>query len=113
MRSKHGLRYATAAAGRWSDIDSGCCNPWPTCAAPFVHGDRISCIFLALLAAVANGALPSTPDLGKAEARCRNGEDGPAFLIQQGKVFRRVEVPVPRQGRCNCAFACPVRGLMR
>lgn len=33
---------------------------------------------LALLSSV---ALPSTPDLGKAEARCRSDEDGPAFLI--------------------------------
>ncbi|CAN5246786.1 DUF2141 domain-containing protein [soil metagenome] len=33
---------------------------------------------LALLSAV---AIPSTPSLGQAEARCRNGEDGPAFLI--------------------------------
>lgn len=34
---------------------------------------------LALLAAAA--PLPSTPDLGKAEGRCRAGESGPAFLV--------------------------------
>jgi len=26
-------------------------------------------------------ALPSTPDLGKAEAKCRAGESGPSFLV--------------------------------
>jgi uncharacterized protein (DUF2141 family) len=71
--------------------------------------------------------LRSTPDLGKAEAQCRPGETGPAFmvevaglkdrqgklklevypandtdfladdniLINAGKTFRRVELPVP------------------
>lgn len=34
---------------------------------------------LPLLAAAA--PLPSTPDLGKAEAKCRPGESGPAFLV--------------------------------
>ena len=27
-------------------------------------------------------SLPSTPDLGKAEGRCRPGESGPAFLVE-------------------------------
>ncbi|MDE2562654.1 MAG: DUF2141 domain-containing protein [Sphingomonadales bacterium] len=71
--------------------------------------------------------VPSSPDLGKAEAKCRPGETGPALLvtvaglkdrrgniklevypsndkdflqddnvlINEGKTFRRVEVPVP------------------
>ena len=30
---------------------------------------------------VAAAALPSTPDLGKAEGRCRAGESGPSFLV--------------------------------
>lgn len=34
---------------------------------------------LPLLAAAA--PIPSTPDLGKAEGRCRAGESGPAFLV--------------------------------
>lgn len=34
---------------------------------------------LPLLAAAAR--IPSTPDLGKAEGRCRAGENGPAFLV--------------------------------
>ena len=76
---------------------------------------------------VAAQPLRSTPDLGKAEAQCRPGEGGPAFmvevaglkdregklklevypandadfladdniLINAGKTFRRVELPVP------------------
>jgi uncharacterized protein (DUF2141 family) len=35
---------------------------------------------LPLLAAAA--PIPSTPDLGKAEGRCRAGESGPAFLVE-------------------------------
>lgn len=35
----------------------------------------------ALLAMLAAAALPSTPDLGKAEGRCRAGETGPALLV--------------------------------
>lgn len=35
---------------------------------------------LPLLAAAAP-TIPSTPDLGKAEGRCRPGENGPAFLV--------------------------------
>ena len=34
-----------------------------------------------LPAAAAQGQLRSTPDLGKAEGRCRAGENGPAFLV--------------------------------
>jgi len=30
---------------------------------------------------MAAGPIPSTPDLGKAEAQCRPGESGPAFLV--------------------------------
>lgn len=33
-------------------------------------------------AAIAAINLRSTPDLGKAEGRCRAGEDGPAFLVE-------------------------------
>ncbi|MDE8650894.1 DUF2141 domain-containing protein [Novosphingobium album (ex Liu et al. 2023)] len=35
----------------------------------------------ALLPLLAATALPSTPDLGKAEGRCRPDENGPAFLV--------------------------------
>ncbi|RVT43668.1 DUF2141 domain-containing protein [Sphingobium algorifonticola] len=51
---------------------------------------------IALIAA-ATPIIPSTPDLGKAEARCRPGESGPSFLLdivglkdRQGKL--KVEV---------------------
>lgn len=86
--------------------------------------------------------IPSTPDIGKAEAQCRNGEDGPAFfvtvdglkdrngqlkleaypandedflkddniLISQGKVFRRVEVAVPRRGPVEICIRVPGPG---
>jgi len=86
-------------------------------------------------------AVPSHPDLGKAEARCRPGETGPAFLvsidglkdrqgnlklevypsndedflqddnilINQGKVFRRVEVPVPT-GTAELCVRVPAPG---
>lgn len=33
------------------------------------------------LAALAGPLIPSTPDLGKAEGRCRAGESGPALLV--------------------------------
>jgi uncharacterized protein (DUF2141 family) len=94
----------------------------------------------ALLAAAA--LLPSTPDLGKAEGRCRPGEAGPSFLIDviglkdrqgrlklevyppddadfladdnilisEGKTFRRVEVPVPRQGEVSLCIRVPAAG---
>jgi uncharacterized protein (DUF2141 family) len=43
---------------------------------------------LPLLAAAA--PIPSSPDLGKAEGRCRSGESGPAFLVDvQGLKDRR------------------------
>jgi uncharacterized protein (DUF2141 family) len=43
-------------------------------------------LFMSLMLAAAQGAapavaLPSSPDLGKAEAKCRAGEAGPAFLV--------------------------------
>ena len=82
---------------------------------------------LAILPLLAQGALQTGPDLGKAEGRCRANEQGPAFivsvvglkdrtgnlklevypaneedylqddniLLNAGKTFRRVEVPVP------------------
>lgn len=37
--------------------------------------------FAAAFAAFMSAIIPSTPDLGKAEARCRPGEPGPALLI--------------------------------
>lgn len=36
---------------------------------------------LALLPVLTSAAIPSTPDLGKAEGRCRAGEPGPAFIV--------------------------------
>jgi uncharacterized protein (DUF2141 family) len=36
---------------------------------------------LSSLAMLVGAIIPSTPDLGKAEARCRNDETGPAFLV--------------------------------
>lgn len=39
----------------------------------------IGAVLLPLLAAAA--PIPSTPDLGKAEGKCRPGESGPAFLV--------------------------------
>lgn len=96
---------------------------------------------LSLLPLAAAGAVESRPDLGKAEARCRPGETGPAFLvtvsglkdrqgnlklevypsndedflqddnilINQGKVFRRVEVPVPT-GPAELCVRIPAAG---
>lgn len=40
---------------------------------------RTVAAMLPLIAAAA--PIPSTPDLGKAEGRCRTGESGPAFLV--------------------------------
>lgn len=89
--------------------------------------------FLPLCAAGA--IIPSSPDLGKAEGRCRPGEQGPALLVRveglkdhngnlklevypandkdflqddnilinEGKVFRRVEIPV---GAANPVELC-------
>lgn len=97
---------------------------------------------LALLPAAAAHAVESSPELGKAEARCRPGEPGPAFivsidglkdrkgnlklevypsndedflqddniLINQGKVFRRVEVPVPASGTPELCARIPGPG---
>jgi uncharacterized protein (DUF2141 family) len=93
-----------------------------------------------LMLAVA--AIPSTPDLGKAEGQCRSNEKGPAFLvdvaglkdrkgrlklelypaddtdfladdnvlISRGKVFRRVEVPVPASGPVELCIRAPAPG---
>lgn len=36
---------------------------------------------ITIIAAAAMPIMPSTPDLGKAEARCRPGENGPSFLL--------------------------------
>ncbi|MGN6496426.1 MAG: DUF2141 domain-containing protein [Tsuneonella sp.] len=36
---------------------------------------------LVLLPLLAAAAIPSTPDLGKAEGQCRPGETGPSFLV--------------------------------
>ena len=36
---------------------------------------------LAMLPMLAVAAIPSSPDLGKAQGRCRAHEDGPAFLV--------------------------------
>ncbi|TIX51111.1 DUF2141 domain-containing protein [Alteraurantiacibacter aquimixticola] len=36
---------------------------------------------LALLPVLAQASIPSTPDLGQAEGRCRTNEQGPAFLV--------------------------------
>src|SRR3569623_1874806 len=92
-----------------------------------------------LLAAV---TISSSPDLGKAEGRCRAGETGPALqvdvqglkdrkgklklevypaddrdflqddnvLVSQGKVFRRVEVPVPGSGPVKLCIRIPAAG---
>ena len=98
-------------------------------------------VALALLFAGAH--LSSTPDLGKAEGRCRPGETGPSFevdvrglkdrrgtlklelypandedfleddnlLIGSGKVFRRVEVPVPPRGPVELCIRAPAPGV--
>ncbi|MFM9935133.1 MAG: DUF2141 domain-containing protein [Novosphingobium sp.] len=83
----------------------------------------------ALMLLPAAGPIQTSPELGKAEAQCRPGESGPAFLVDliglkdhtgrvkvevypandtdfladdnvllnAGKTFRRVEVPVPAE----------------
>lgn len=95
---------------------------------------------LPLIAAAA--PVPSTPDLGKAEAQCRPNESGPAFLvdveglkdrkgrlkievypateddflqddnilINQGKTFRRVEIPVPADATPRVCVRLPSAG---
>jgi uncharacterized protein (DUF2141 family) len=92
-----------------------------------------------LLSAV---SIPSSPDLGKAEGRCRREEQGPALLVRaeglkdrkgnlrlevypandrdfladdnilvgQGKVFRRVEIPVPAAGPVDLCVRVPEPG---
>lgn len=87
-------------------------------------------------------AIPSTPDLGKAEGQCRRNEPGPAFmvtvdglkdrvgtlklevypankadfladdnvLLMAGKVFRRVEVPVPSANPVRLCIRVPGPG---
>ncbi|WP_336965788.1 DUF2141 domain-containing protein [Sphingobium aquiterrae] len=97
---------------------------------------------LTLLAATATTTLPSTPELGMAEGRCRLEERGPAFLVDvgglkdrkgrlklelypandtdfladdniligAGKVFRRVEVPVPQSGPVQLCIRTPGPG---
>ena len=99
----------------------------------------MSLIALALTLAA---ALPSTPDLGMAQGRCRADESGPAFLVEvdglkdrqgklklevypaddgdfladdnvlinAGKVFRRVEVPVPATGTPRLCIRVPAAG---
>lgn len=86
--------------------------------------------------------VPSTPDLGTAEGRCRKDELGPSFmvdveglkdrtgtlrlevypandvdflqddnvLVQAGKVFRRVEQPVPATGSTRLCVRVPSAG---
>lgn len=97
---------------------------------------------LPMLLLVGATTLPSSPDLGKAEGRCRADEPGPALLISAvglkdhkgnlkleiypsndsdflqddnilimaGKVFRRVEVPVPAQAEPQLCVRIPGPG---
>ena len=97
---------------------------------------------LAALPLMTAALIPSSPDLGKAEGRCRPGEPGPALLVAvqglkdregklklevypandsdflqddnvlvgQGKVFRRVEVPVPDSGPVELCIRVPAAG---
>jgi uncharacterized protein (DUF2141 family) len=99
--------------------------------------NMLASLFLAAAAQVA-----SSPDLGKAEGRCRAGESGPAFLVEvqglkdrkgnlklevypandadfladdnvlvnAGKTFRRVEVPVPASGPIELCIRVPAAG---
>jgi uncharacterized protein (DUF2141 family) len=100
----------------------------------------MSALLLATL--LAAPGIPSTPDLGMAEGRCRTPETGPSFvvsvaglkdrrgllklevypdndddfladdneLIAAGKVFRRVEAPVPRSGPVSLCIRVPGPG---
>lgn len=102
---------------------------------------RLAAFALCAVPAVAS-AMPSSPDLGKAEGQCRADEPGPAFrvdvaglkdragrlklevypadeadfladdnvLLMAGKVFRRVEVPVPAQGAVSLCIRVPHPG---
>lgn len=97
---------------------------------------------LCLAPVAAAQAVDSGPELGKAEGRCRPGEQGPAFLvtvdglkdrkgnlklevypsndddflqddnilINAGKTFRRVEVPVPASGTPELCVRVPGPG---
>ena len=103
-------------------------------------------MIVSVLAAAAlfsgQATLRSTPDLGKAEGRCRSPEDGPSFLVSveglkdrrgliklevypdndedfladdnklvaAGKVFRRVEEPVPAAGPVQLCIRVPHAG---
>lgn len=96
----------------------------------------------AALPLLAAAMIPSSPDLGKAEGRCRADERGPALLVDveglkdrkgnlklevypandhdflqddnvlvgQGKVFRRVEIPVPDTGTVELCIRVPGPG---
>ena len=96
----------------------------------------------ALLPLLAAAIIPSSPDLGKAEGRCRDKENGPALLVDakglkdrkgdlklevypvndrdflqddnvlvsEGKVFRRVEVPVPASDPIELCVRIPGPG---
>jgi hypothetical protein len=91
---------------------------------------------------LAQGFVNTSPELGKAEGRCRANEQGPAFLVQvnglkdrtgslklevypsndadflqddnilinAGKTFRRVEVPVPAGGPVELCIRVPGPG---
>lgn len=97
---------------------------------------------VAALPLLAAAMIPSSPDLGKAEGRCRARESGPALLIDveglkdrkgnlkaevypandrdflqddnilvgEGKVFRRVEMPVPESGQIELCVRVPGAG---
>jgi uncharacterized protein (DUF2141 family) len=101
-------------------------------------------LFSLLLAPVlvAAAQVPSSPDLGKAEGRCRVGEKGPSFLVDvqglkdrkgnlkleiypandtdfladdnvlvnAGKTFRRVELPVPANAPAQLCIRVPAAG---
>lgn len=97
---------------------------------------------MSVLLMLAAAAVPSSPNLGIAEGRCRPAEPGPAFmvnvqglydrqgrikvevypsndqdfladdnvLINAGKTFRRVDVPVPAQGPVQLCIRVPQAG---
>lgn len=91
----------------------------------------------------AAAAMPTSPELGKQEGRCRPGEKGPAFIVTAhglkdrqgrlklevypantedfladdnvllgaGKVFRRVEEPVPAAAPAQLCIRVPEPGI--
>ncbi|MBO0750072.1 MAG: DUF2141 domain-containing protein [Porphyrobacter sp.] len=97
---------------------------------------------VAALPLLAAAMIPSSPDLGVAEGRCRPSEPGPALLVSveglkdrkgnlklevypandhdfleddnvlvsRGKVFRRVDVPVPESGPVELCIRVPSPG---